>query len=51
MNGTQSFPLSEEVVHLLFNSTLYSSGLVIYEKSEGYYGKQTMDLGHALCNV
>ena len=36
MNSTQCFPLSEEVVHLLFNLTLYRSELLMYEKAEGY---------------
>ena len=36
MDSTQSFPLSEEVFHLLFNSTLYRSELAMYEKAEGY---------------
>ena len=34
MYSTQSFPLSEEVVHLLFNSTVYRSELVMYGKAE-----------------
>ena len=32
MNSTQLFPLSEAVVNLLFNSILYRSELVMYEK-------------------
>ena len=51
MNSTQSFLLSEEMVHLLFNSTLYKSELVMCQKSEGYEGKHTIHLGHALCDV
>ena len=51
MNSTQSFPLSEKVVDLLFNSTPYMSELVMYEKAEGYWGKHTMDLRHALCDA
>ena len=44
MNNMQSSPLSEEVVHLLFNSTLYRSELVMYEKAERYCSKNTVDL-------